>query len=93
MAADPKVLEFLNSQLTGELTAINQYFLHAKMQENWGYTKIAKLVESPVAEHPRVQEVLVDRGELVAQDLVEVLDDFAVAFHALLLVLVQTFIA
>ena len=42
MQGDPEVIEFLNEQLTAELTAINQYFLHAKMQENWGYTILAK---------------------------------------------------
>ena len=36
MRSEGQVLEFLNEQLTAELTAINQYFLHAKMQENWG---------------------------------------------------------
>ena len=42
MRGDDKILELLNEQLTSELTAINQYFLHAKMQGNWGYTKLAE---------------------------------------------------
>ncbi|MEV4412133.1 bacterioferritin [Catellatospora sp. NPDC049609] len=42
MQGDARVIEFLNEQLTAELTAINQYWLHYRMQENWGYTKLAK---------------------------------------------------
>jgi bacterioferritin len=39
---DPKVIEALNEVLTAELTAINQYFIHHKMCENWGYQRLSK---------------------------------------------------
>ena len=42
MQGDNDVLKLLNEQLTNELTAINQYFLHSKMQHSWGFTEIAK---------------------------------------------------
>ena len=42
MKGDPKVIQHLNKILYNELTAINQYFVHAKMRRNWGFEKLAK---------------------------------------------------
>jgi bacterioferritin len=40
MLRDPQVIDHLNTQLTNELTAINQYFLHARLLQHWGVTKL-----------------------------------------------------
>jgi bacterioferritin len=61
MQGDARVIEFLNEQLTAELTAINQYFLHAKMQENWGYTVLAAHTKHESIDEMRHAEVLTDR--------------------------------
>lgn len=45
MKGNPKVIEQLNRALREELTAINQYFVHAEMCENWGYDKLAKYIK------------------------------------------------
>src|ERR1700722_20097181 len=61
MRGDERVLEFLNEQLTAELTAINQYFLHAKMQENFGWTKLAAHTRAESIDEMRHAERLTDR--------------------------------
>jgi bacterioferritin len=61
MHGDERVLEFLNAQLTAELTAINQYFLHAKMQENYGWVKLARHTRAESIDEMRHAELLTDR--------------------------------
>jgi len=61
MQGDARVIEFLNEQLTAELTAINQYFLHGKMQENWGYTILAAHTKAESIDEMRHAEVITDR--------------------------------
>ena len=61
MQGDDQVLEFLNEQLSAELTAINQYFLHAKMQENSGWVKLAAHTRAESIDEMRHAELLTDR--------------------------------
>lgn len=61
MQGDPDVLRLLNEQLTSELTAINQYFLHSKMQDNWGFTELASHTRDESFEEMRHAEEVTDR--------------------------------
>ncbi|MGH3246312.1 MAG: bacterioferritin [Trebonia sp.] len=61
MRGDDRVIEFLNEQLTAELTAINQYFLHGKMQENFGWVKLARHTRAESVDEMRHAETLTDR--------------------------------
>jgi bacterioferritin len=61
MEGDQDVIALLNEQLTAELTAINQYFLHAKMQANWGFTRLAKHTRDESFDEMRHAETLTDR--------------------------------
>ncbi len=61
MRGDDEVIELLNHQLTSELTAINQYFLHSKMQANWGFTKLAEHTRAESIEEMHHAEWISDR--------------------------------
>ncbi|MEU5883162.1 bacterioferritin [Spirillospora sp. NPDC047279] len=61
MEGDKDIIALLNEQLTAELTAINQYFLHAKMQDNWGFTRLAKHTREESIEEMKHAERLTDR--------------------------------
>jgi len=61
MQGDSRVIEYLNEQLTAELTAINQYFLHARMQENWGLTKLAAYTQHESIDEMKHAQILIDR--------------------------------
>jgi bacterioferritin len=58
---NPEIIELLNDVLTGELTAINQYFIHAKMQDNWGYEHLAAHTRDESIDEMKHAEKLVER--------------------------------
>ena len=59
MKSDPKVIDLLNEVLTNELTAVNQYFLHARMVECWGYQRLyEKFREQSIGEMKDADEVI-----------------------------------
>ena len=59
MKGNDEVLTLLNQLLTNELTAINQYFIHAKMCENWGYDRLAaKIREESIDEMRHADQVI-----------------------------------
>ena len=61
MKGNPKVLSELNKALREELTAINQYFLHAEMCENWGYNRLSEYIKKQSIGEMKHAEVLLER--------------------------------
>ena len=61
MKGDAKVIEALNEILSGELTAINQYFLHARMCKNWGFDRLADKVWKESIDEMKHAQTLTDR--------------------------------
>jgi bacterioferritin len=61
MKGHAKVLEILNDLLTNELTSVNQYFVHAKMCENWGYQRLASKVRDESIDEMKHADKLISR--------------------------------
>jgi bacterioferritin len=61
MKGNEKVLTELNKALREELTAINQYFLHAEMCENWGYHRLSEFIKKQSIGEMKHAEVLIER--------------------------------
>ena len=61
MKGDPQIIDALNDVLTAELTAINQYYIHAKMCQNWGYKKLHAWKRKESIEEMKDADLIIDR--------------------------------
>jgi bacterioferritin len=61
MKGDKKIIDILNDVLTSELTAINQYFVHAEMCENWGYERLSHVIRKHSIGEMKHAEALIER--------------------------------
>jgi bacterioferritin len=61
MRGNDKVMAYLNEALKAELTAINQYFLHAEMCDNWGYKKLGDHAKKESIDEMKHAEILIER--------------------------------
>jgi bacterioferritin len=61
MQGDTKIIEILNDVLTAELTAINQYFIHAKLCDHWGYDRLAAKIREESIDEMKHADDLIER--------------------------------
>lgn len=61
MKGDPEVIKKLNACLTNELTSVNQYFLHARMYQSWGYERLGKKTYEESIEEMKHADALIKR--------------------------------
>jgi bacterioferritin len=61
MKGNDEVVQVLQDVLCAELTAVNQYFIHARMNENWGYKKLAAYIQKESIEEMRHAQNVIDR--------------------------------
>src|SRR6187551_3118523 len=61
MKGQTEILDLLNELLTNELTAINQYFIHAKLCHHWGYSRLAKKVRDESIDEMKHADIVISR--------------------------------
>ena len=61
MQGDRNIIKLLNTVLTNELTAVNQYFLHARMVQNWGFRRLGKIIYDESIEEMKHADTLIKR--------------------------------
>jgi bacterioferritin len=61
MKGKPEIIDALNEILTGELTAVNQYFVHGRMCENWGYERLWKHIREESIDEMKHADILIER--------------------------------
>ena len=85
---DPRIIKALNEVITAELTAINQYFLHAKMCKDWGFLKLAGKIRAESIDEMKHADTLIERvlylgGIPNVQKLGKINSDLALEHEAL----------